>query len=148
MKKIKERLHKHRALWDRLGVFVSGLCIIHCLSLPILLAFFPQIKKKFFPKEDFTHMILLAFILGFAGAAFLSGYHVHGEKKPVIFMSIGVLIVIFATYFAHNLLGHYWEPVLAIIGSLFLIYAHILNHKHCKICNHDSCHSSKNNSFN
>jgi hypothetical protein len=136
---------KRTSGWDIAGVLLSGLCVIHCVAIPLILILFPIFGASFFPTEDMTHAVLLAFILGISGFAFITGYRVHGKMRPVLWMAFGVLIIIFATFFVHNHLGHYWEPVFAIIGSLALIRAHILNHR-CKKCEvhghkHEGLHS-------
>lgn len=130
---------KNSSTWDIAGVGISVLCMLHCIAVPVVLVLFPAIGAAVVPHEDQTHAFLLAFILGVAGFAFFTGYRVHGQKKPVIWMAVGVIIVTYASFFAHEQLGHNWEPVVAIIGSLALIRAHILNHK-CKICEEHECH--------
>jgi hypothetical protein len=122
--------------WDFLGVFFSALCVVHCLAVPLVILLFPAIGLDIFPQEDLTHAILFGFILGIAGLAFWRGYRVHGQWRPVIWMAIGLLIILYATFHVHHQLGHMWEPVFAILGSLALIRAHFLNH-HCKKCAYD-----------
>lgn len=122
--------------WDFVGILVSGLCVLHCLAVPLVLIVFPAIGASLFPSEDMTHVVLLAFILGAAGVAFISGYRVHGQWRPVAWMAVGMVFVVYATFFAHDHLGHLWEPIIAIAGSLALIRAHYLNH-HCKQCEHE-----------
>lgn len=119
--------------WDLWGVFISGLCVLHCLAIPIVILLFPAFGLQIFPSEDVTHVVLLGFILGVAGIAFISGYRVHGQWRPVIWLVAGLGLVSYATFFAHSQLGHAWEPIIAISGSLCLIRAHYLNHK-CKKC--------------
>lgn len=126
--------HKHAvSKWDIWGMIISGLCIVHCMAVPLVLLLAPTIAAQFFPSEDWTHVILLAFILGVAGISFVSGYRVHGQWRPVAWLVAGLSLVVYATFFAHKQLGHYFEPIFAIAGSACLIRAHILNH-HCKKC--------------
>jgi hypothetical protein len=126
--------------WDFWGVFISGLCVVHCVALPVVLLLFPSIALKYLPSEDWTHVILLAFILGVAGMAFVTGYRVHGQWRPVAWLLIGLVVIVYATFFAHRQLGHLSEPLIAVAGSLCLIRAHFLNH-HCKRChNHHKHH--------
>ena len=125
---------KTRPLLDGIGIFLSGLCVLHCLMVPLFLFFAPQIFLNYFPDEDLTHVLLLAFILGVAGVAFVTGYRQHGQIKPIIWMMYGMFFIVYATYFVHDHLGHVWEPIIAITGSLALIRAHYLNHRHCKLC--------------
>lgn len=126
--------------WDFFGILISGLCVVHCMAVPLVLVIFPAIGASLFPSEDMTHAVLLAFILGVAGVAFVSGWRVHGQWRPVVWMAIGMTIVVYATFFAHKQLGHFWEPFIAIAGSLALIRAHYLNH-HCKKCDHEHEHA-------
>lgn len=145
MAKVARSNARSKSKWDIAGVFLSAVCVFHCLAVPIILLLFPVWGNNFMPAEDMTHSVLLAFILGISGVAFVSGYRVHGQMAPVLWMAAGVLIVIFATFFVHTHLGHFWEPVFAILGSLALIRAHILNHR-CKECEdhghtHDDLHS-------
>jgi hypothetical protein len=119
--------------WDLWGMAISAICILHCLAVPIFLLVFPAFGREFLPREDFTHAILLAFILGVAGLAFISGYRLHGKWQPVAWLIVGLMLVFFATFFVHDHMGHNWEPVFAIAGSLSLIRAHYLNHN-CKKC--------------
>lgn len=121
--------------WDLWGVVISALCVVHCLAVPVILIVFPAFGREFLPQEDFTHAVLLGFIIGVAGLAFISGYKVHGKWQPVAWLVAGLALAIFATFFAHEMLGHNWEPVFAIAGSLCLVRAHYLNH-YCKKCEH------------
>jgi hypothetical protein len=127
---------KIKSGWDFWGIFLSGLCIVHCIAVPLVILFFPLLSLQFFPEEDLTHAILLAFILGVGGIAFISGFRVHGQWRPVVWMAAGLLLVMFATFIVHDWLGHIWEPIFAIAGSGCLIRAHILNHQ-CKKCEHE-----------
>lgn len=122
--------------WDFWGVVISAACVVHCLAIPTVIILFPALGYSFFPQEDLTHALLFAFILGVAGLAFVTGYRVHGQWRPVAWLVAGLVLVFFATFFAHRLLGHMWEPAFAILGSLCLIRAHYLNH-HCRKCEHD-----------
>jgi MerC mercury resistance protein len=117
-------------------MIISGLCVLHCLAVPIVLILFPSLGLSIFPQEDITHVVLLAFILGVAGIAFVTGYRVHGQWRPVAWLVAGLAFVFFATFFVHNHMGHMWEPVFAIAGSICLIRAHYLNHQ-CKKCEHE-----------
>lgn len=128
--------------WDRAGIFLSGLCIVHCLALPLGLVLVPVFAEEFLHSNDLTHAILLAFILAVSGFAFIGGYRSHKKKEPVLWFIPGIITIIFATYFTHDTLGHMWEPVFAIIGGLFLIKAHRVNHS-CKKC--DEVHKHHHN---
>jgi hypothetical protein len=121
--------------WDFWGMLISVVCVIHCLAIPIILLLFPLLSRELLPQEDMTHAILLGFILGVGGIAFITGYRVHGQWRPVAWLVAGLGLAVFATFFVHDKLGHTWEPIFAIGGSLCLARAHYLNHQ-CKKCEH------------
>jgi hypothetical protein len=69
----------------------------------------------------------------------VTGYRVHGQWRPVAWLLTGLALALFATFFVHDHLGHVWEPIFAIAGSLALVRAHYLNHQ-CKKCEHEHTH--------
>lgn len=120
-----------KKFWDITGMFLSGLCVIHCLALPLIVIFLPAITTAFIPDEGLVHGILFFLIIGVAGLAFIPGYRFHRKFQPLIWLSGGLMLLTFATFFAHDF-GHYLEPIFAIPGSICIIMAHYLNHKSCK----------------
>jgi uncharacterized membrane protein YdjX (TVP38/TMEM64 family) len=121
-----------KVTWDTAGILVSILCIIHCVALPLLVIFLPALSTAFLPEEALVHKVLFCMIIAVAALAFVPGYTFHKQIKPLFWLAVGLLLLIFATFFAHELLGHQSEPILAISGSLAVITAHYLNHKSCK----------------
>ena len=67
---------------DKLGIWASGLCAVHCVSLPVLLPVAPLIGASFFAQDWFEHAILVtSLIVGFW--AMLSGYYrYHRQTYP------------------------------------------------------------------
>lgn len=137
MADIKQQKVKSITGWDKLGVFVSSLCIVHCLLLPVLIVAFPTLASFLNLDEEKTHLLLMAFLVPAALFAVYSGYRMHGEYSPMKWLVLGLLFVIFGTFFAHALFGHDWEPLFVILGSIFLVRGHILNSHHCKKCEED-----------
>jgi chromate transport protein ChrA len=124
---------RNKTSWDTVGIILSILCIIHCVALPIIILLLPAIATAFIPDECWVHNILFFLIITVAVLAFVPGYRFHRRTKPLCWLACGVSILFFATFFAHDL-GHHFEPILAIVGSLCIITAHYLNHKSCKHC--------------
>lgn len=128
---------KFKFTWDGVGMALSGICILHCILLPVFLIGFPAITGFIPISEDLTHTILLLFLLPTALFAVYSGYKMHQQKKPLILMMIGLIIVLIGTLFLHEFVDHHWEPIVVTIGSLIIVRAHFLNRHHCKRCEHD-----------
>lgn len=122
--------------FDRLGLILSTVCIVHCLGIPILILALPMIGLELSHLESWTHRVLLAFIATVALLSFLRGYRIHRQWKPIILMGLGLIIVFFATVIVGRSWGPFGEPIVAVIGSGFLIAGHLLNRKHCQSCQH------------
>lgn len=114
---------------DKLGIFASSLCGLHCLLLPILLPAIPFIGASFFAQDWFERTILsLSMIIGFW--ALCSGfYRYHRQLYPLYSLVLGGLI-----YWNKDMFGHDYEPFTVVIGALLIIAAHIINLKLCKSC--------------
>ncbi len=73
---LAEAKNGFQAASDFIGIGLSLLCLIHCLALPVLIAFAPAILRNL-PGDDVIHRSL-AVAIGFVGfLAFRSGYKIH-----------------------------------------------------------------------
>lgn len=127
-------------LWDRLGILFSGLCVIHCLLVPVLLVLVPSFGAFWLAGEDSTHRLIFLGILVTAAVAFLFGYRMHRSLVPMIWMAFGMLFVVLGTFLNKSVMGYWGEYVLVPMGGLILIRAHFLNRFHCRTCHeHHDC---------
>lgn len=120
--------------WDKVGMFLSALCALHCLLTPILMITLPLMAEKF--EDPLVHIVLALFVVPVGCYAFLSGFKHHHNKSILITGLVGVFIVgmtsilpIFVEHF------HEVEIPLMILGSLILLAAHFQNRKSCA-CEH------------
>ena len=130
---------------DRLGIFLSISCCIHCLVTPFLLLIAPGLGELF--ENELVHVILFAFVAPVALFSFVSTYKKNGHKKPLIFGSIG-LVGLFVGMLIHTVFEgsahahdlhlplHEIEVVVNIIAGLIMVYAHVINfrERECKKC--------------
>jgi hypothetical protein len=127
---------KTRLNWDALGIATSMACAVHCAVLPLVLGSLPILGMNLVNNEGFEYfMILLAFCIG--GYSFWHGYRRHHHSLiPVLIFATGIGFLV-AKQIWHNY--QYWLLPFAI---LFIIYAHLLNYKSCRVHNHahsDDC---------
>ena len=125
--------------WDAIGAFVSGLCLVHCIAIPILLLTVPAVSTFLPLGQGLAHGVLFFLVCAAALMAFIPGYRTHKHLHPLMLSIAGITTLAFATFFVHSWLGHIWEPPIAVCGSLLLIAAHWLNHSKCQSCTHHSC---------
>jgi hypothetical protein len=122
-----------RVNWDNVGIAASTLCAIHCLLLPVMLAFAPTLAH-FLPGSETIHRTF-AYLLAAVGlVAFWAGYKVHRRKLVLLLLAIGILGVTVGAYADFLLRSHLWEVMVTMAGSFFLIAAHSLNRTLCRSC--------------
>lgn len=111
---------------DKFGIWASGLCALHCLSLPVLLPVAPLVGAFFFAQDWFEHTILItSLVVGFW--AMLSGYYrYHRQTYPLFSIAAGGMI-----YWNKDILGEALEPVTIAVGAFLIIFAHLSNQRLC-----------------
>ena len=74
---------------DKLGIWVSSLCALHCLALPVLIPLLPLVGSSFFAQVWFERTIL-TFSLIVGAVALISGaVRYHGKYYPLILLFTG-----------------------------------------------------------
>ncbi|MEL7537222.1 MAG: MerC domain-containing protein [Pseudomonadota bacterium] len=114
---------RYNAHADRLAVALSGLCIVHCISIPVLLVSSHLLGGLFAVDQHFHEVLLLA-LLPISAIAFGVGYRRHQNRGILFRGGIGLLIVTFAATVGHHMLGPVLESIINIAGSVLLILAH------------------------
>ncbi len=110
--------------WDRVGIGLSGICAIHCLLVPVVVALIP-LWPAFEEFHEYTHLI---FFIAIAPAVYLSLRRKHSSQKITILLISGLLVIFFAWFFNQSL-GEYGEAGITLIGSALLISGHWMNYK-------------------
>jgi uncharacterized membrane protein YfcA len=122
-----------RVNWDNVGIAAATLCAIHCLLLPVMLAFAPTLAHLL-PGSETVHRAL-AYLLAAVGlVAFWAGYKVHRRKLVLLLLVVGIVGVSVGAYADSLLPTHTWEVGITLTGSSFLVTAHYLNRTLCRTC--------------
>ncbi len=121
--------------WDRIGIGLSGVCAIHCLLVPFVVALIP-LWPAFEDFHEYTHFI---FFIAITPTVYLSLKRQHNSRKVTVYLLSGVMVIFLAWLFNHNL-GEYGEAGVTLIGSTLLIRGHWLNYKTktCKVDQRDN----------
>ena len=117
---------------DRLGIFLSGLCLLHCALTPVALLLLPTMNLVFF-REGF-HVAIAFFIAGAALMAFVPGYRSHRDVQAFKWAAPGFLLIVAGAVWGTAVGGNWVESALSILGSAFLIQAHRINRRLCACC--------------
>ncbi|MEM6734857.1 MAG: MerC domain-containing protein [Bacteroidota bacterium] len=109
---------------DRLGICVSFLCFIHCLSIPIFLILGLD-SLLLLVDQEWIEWIIIATALIIGLVSFISGFLTHRQHYiPVLFIA-GFLLLINGESVANT-----WLSIsLSLSGALLIAYAHIQNLK-------------------
>ena len=124
---------------DRLGVWTSAACVVHCLLTPVLLSF-SAVFAHLLPAEESVHRSLALLVALFGTAALLIGFRKH-RRFAVLFMMLGGLSCIAGgAWFGDRLPSHAVEVAITFCGSGLMIAAHRMNHTFCRSCACSSGH--------
>ena len=126
-----------QARWnDRLGIFLSGLCMVHCALTPLAILAIPALGLDFI-RHGF-HFWIAFLIAGAALAAFIPGFRTHGQGAIFAWALPGFALIVAGTTigesFDHSRVAFTVETVLSLIGGACLIRAHLLNRRLCECC--------------
>ena len=125
-----------RINWDAVGIATSVACAIHCAVLPLLLTSLPVFGLNIIDNVLFESlMILLAFVVG--GYSMWHGYRKHHHSfVPLLIFSTGILFLV------AKQIWHQHQLALLPFAVLFIVSAHVVNFKACRVHNHaheDDC---------
>ncbi|MFH5832903.1 MerC domain-containing protein [Halalkalibaculum sp. DA3122] len=115
------------ALWDRLGISLSGICAVHCLFFPVAIALLP-LWPAAEAIHDWTHPILFLLIVPTVIFALRGG--VVDSRVPALLYA-GLLVVGLA-WLLHDPLGNFGEAAVTMAGSGLLVAGHWFNYRYHK----------------
>lgn len=106
---------------DQCGVALSGLCIVHCLAVPVALALLPVLGMTVWAdlaRAEWLHAALLVPVAIISGTAIGRRARHAGWPAPLLLtafvMMAGALLVD----------AHWLEQALTVAGATLLIIAH------------------------
>ena len=126
---------------DKLAIFLSGVCILHCLLAPILLTLMPILSINAFVEDIIFHQMILWVIIPSSLFALTIGCKNHKQLNILISGVIGILALIFIASFGHDFLGENLERWATSIAGIILAYSHYANYRACQqiSCNDTNC---------
>ncbi len=122
-----------RPIADRVGIWLSFLCVIHCLATPVLLIVFPALEAmKIARIHEGFHLALLLILPVVAVIAFIPGYRRHQNREVFYWALPGLLIIAYVALWFEE--ASWFATAISVTGSLFLIRAHVVNRRLCACC--------------
>lgn len=119
--------------WDLVGISLSILCAIHCLSVPFLLGALPLIG--FVANHEFE-WVMMGFIFAVAAVSFYHGFKLH--RRNGIFWYLAAGVVVFAII--RPLLPESLHPLATLTGGAIFVAGHWKNWRwHRPSCRKPCC---------
>lgn len=118
---------------DRLGIWASGLCAVHCVLTPIVLSL-SAVSVHYLPSEERTHRSLAILIAALGAIALVRGFRKHRRASVLTLMTFGLGCIWGTAWYGDRLASHAVEIAITVVGSCAMIAAHRLNHTFCADC--------------
>lgn len=109
---------------DGAAVLLSGLCLLHCLALPLFVAGLPMLAQF---GDGHLHLEVLIVIVPLSIVALALGYRRHGIANVLWIGVLGLAILFTGATVVHENFGETADRVVTITGSVVLAIAHYLN---------------------
>ncbi|MDB2447342.1 MerC domain-containing protein [bacterium] len=127
-------LATNNTLVDKIGLFTTGACVLHCLALPILS--FTLLSESLLFNDEVVHSIMAVSAVITIGFSSIKNYPKHRSKKTIFIGMLGALVVVSTALFhafshgeshghSHEE-GHFFlvEESLTVIGGLLILAFH------------------------
>lgn len=111
---------------DHAAIVLSGLCLLHCLLLPFVIAVLPLLSRV---NESHFHAQMLIVVIPVSVVAFALGFRRHARKAIIAWGIAGVAVLVFGATFAHANYGATADSFLTMIGAIVLATAHYFNNR-------------------
>lgn len=113
-------------LLDNAAVVLSGICLLHCLTLPIFIAVLPFLGQF---GEGHFHVQMLLVVLPVSTIAFMLGFRRHHVKSVFAWGIIGMLLLAFGATVVHGSYGIVADRTVTVCAALILAFAHYFNNR-------------------
>ena len=113
-------------LLDRIAISLSAICIVHCLSVPLVVAVLP-IAVLGFGGESHFHAAMLWLVVPVSVVGLIMGFREHHRAQIVVAGALGMAVIAYASIYGHGQWPFSIEMIVSVVGSLLLAGAHWAN---------------------
>lgn len=114
---------------------LSGLCIVHCMVMPVVLAAVP-LWSMAETLHDWLHPLFLVGVVPISVMALVSTRGKPQAKSIRVFLGVGLFVLTLASFFNHEAVSPFMETAITLLGSGLLIIGHRRNEQICRRCAH------------
>jgi hypothetical protein len=109
---------------DRFAIMLSGLCLVHCLLIPVMVVLAPALSALVLGTETTVHWIFLALAVPTSCWALRRGFRRHRNLAALVAGLVGLCVMFLGV---SHLLHRGLEVPLTVIGVSLVVVAHVLN---------------------
>jgi hypothetical protein len=113
-----------RSKMDRFAIALSGLCLLHCLFIPVIVVLAPTFSALVLGTETTVHWIFLAFAVPTSCWALLRGFK---RRRRVAALAAGLIGLVVMFLGVSHLFNPALEVPLTVLGVSLVVMAHVLN---------------------
>ena len=125
------KIFTHYHSLNKVGLWLSVLCTIHCLAMPFLMTALPFLGGSFLSEKSEIYMIGVSAIL--AIFLLLKDYRNHQNSLPLTLLSVALCFNFAGLFLAKGI----YEILFNVIGALMMASAYYINWN----SHHRACHS-------
>ncbi len=111
--------------WDRAGIWLSSLCALHCVVMPILLAMLP-LWSNLDVAHDWLHPVFAVLLIPVTLFALWGAQRAQRPRFIALLLGAGLVLVLGALFLPHEA-GSLAETATTLVGSSLLIAGHVSN---------------------
>jgi len=111
-------------LLDRTAILLSGLCVVHCLALPVLIVAAPFLGQF---ADGHLHAQMLVVVLPLSTGALALGFRQHRNAQIIIAGVAGMLLLALGATVMHNQFGIAADRAFTMTGAVILALSHWFN---------------------
>ncbi len=123
----RDQIDQFQRAGDRVGMWASLLCAVHCALLPLALAVLPTLGLSVWGRVDVDQaFVVFATVLGVASLGL--GYRRHRAFAAWLLLAAGLALVwanAFTSLHDHSL----WHALMMVAGGLLIAAAHLVNYR-------------------
>jgi hypothetical protein len=126
---MSNKKYKHLLPAEKVGVFLSLLCAIHCLTLPLILFAAPYLASSFAfsPLMEWI-LVIVSFVM--ALILLWQDYSKHKKPMPLFFLALAVAVKLVDTLLEIKSI----EWIFGLSLGVFITLAYWFNYKHKTAC--------------
>jgi hypothetical protein len=123
-------LDRLRRIADAAGMLASGMCLVHCLALPLLVALFPLPGIR--GDSDTFHIAMVGVAIVAALLALAPGYRMHRRVMVAAAGASGLACLASAAFLVGPRYGETAETCMTVMGAALISIAHLRNRACCR----------------